>query len=132
MGILRRVIVENKNEPLFLTVTALKENYCFKISIRIVRRYVRECVICNYAAVPKPYLSSRNILARKRWAYMDLNEEINQLGKVAFSDDLRVLSNFPCCSKSFGKRKVDDTNYVIWLIHSSLDISPYLYRVLFV
>ena len=64
--ILQCIIVQNNMKPLFVTVNEFKNDYGYNLCIKTVRRYIYKCSISNYAAVPKPYLCPRHILACKR------------------------------------------------------------------
>ena len=68
--IIGRILVKNNTNPLHFTVSELKENYGYKLSARIVRRYVYRIGLRSFAAVSKPFLSPRHMKATKQWANM--------------------------------------------------------------
>ena len=76
--VLQRILLKNNKKPLFVTVNEFRINYGYKLSIKTVCKQVYNCGLRNYAAVPKPYLIPRHVLARKGWANMHLNWDISQ------------------------------------------------------
>ena len=74
-------------KPLFVTVNEFKNDYGYRLFIKTVRRYIYKCDTSNYAAVAKPYICPRHILARKQWANMHRKWDLILWAKVAFSDE---------------------------------------------
>ena len=60
---------------------------CIKISKRSIRRYIKRLNIKSYVAVQKPYLSSKNILARKHWAGVHENWDSDLWSRVTCIDE---------------------------------------------
>ena len=56
------------------------------ISSRTVRRYLHRAFLLNYAAVTKPYLTSRHVSQRFRWARNKVPWPLSRWEHVAFSD----------------------------------------------
>ena len=105
--ILGRILVKNNTKPLHFTVSEPKENYKYKLSARTVRRYAYRISLRNFAAVSKPFLSTRHVKARKQWANMHKQWDIDQWGKVAFSDESTFIVKPTSLRKSVW-RKVGD------------------------
>ena len=87
-------------KPLHVSADEFREEYGYNLCVKIVLRYLYRCEIRNYAAVSKPYLRPRHIVASKQWANMHRGWGMHELGKVAFSDD----STFAFKSATIRKR----------------------------
>ncbi len=84
---LRNTARENRFKPLHLIVAKFTEDTGLKICINTACKYLHACGTKNYNAVCKPFLSTKNVTARKEWAAKDMHWAQDDWCKFAFSDE---------------------------------------------
>jgi len=84
---LQQLVYRHRTWSLDQLTAEVNRSITHKISSRTVRRYLHRAFLRNYAAVTKPYLRSRHVSQRLRWARNKVPWPLSRWEHVAFSDE---------------------------------------------
>ena len=84
---LRNYARNSRFKPLRTIVSEFKNNTGIEICVNTARKYLHQSGLQNYVAVSKPYLSTKNIEARKNWAHTHESYNTREWNSVIFSDE---------------------------------------------
>ena len=87
LRILRKYILHGRFLPLYAITAQINEYTDFNVSVYTVRRYVHKLEFESFVAVPKPFLSAKNIVARVSWANTLASWSKMQWDRAVYTDE---------------------------------------------